>query len=160
MALKRQQDMMATFSMASMTDIIFLLLVFFMVTSTYVFPTALEVNLPEGVEQTPVHPTTRVYIDENEDIYVASGEEEPQLVTAEALPAFLQTLQAQPQDDAKEGETQTAVGTIALYADVTVPYGKVVEVLNMAATNNLKMVLATKAAPASIVPSSGEEKND
>lgn len=38
MALKRQQDMLATFSMASMTDVIFLLLVFFMVTSTFVSP--------------------------------------------------------------------------------------------------------------------------
>ena len=36
MALKRPNDMMAAFSMASMTDVIFLLLVFFMVTSTYV----------------------------------------------------------------------------------------------------------------------------
>ena len=48
MALKRQYDMTALFSMASMTDIIFLLLIFFMVTSTYVFPTALELNLPQS----------------------------------------------------------------------------------------------------------------
>lgn len=41
MALKRQHDMMAAFSMASMTDVIFLLLIFFMVTSTFVFPNAL-----------------------------------------------------------------------------------------------------------------------
>lgn len=40
MSLKRQHDMMAGFSMASMTDVVFLLLVFFMVTSTFVFPTA------------------------------------------------------------------------------------------------------------------------
>ncbi|MDE6173953.1 MAG: biopolymer transporter ExbD, partial [Duncaniella sp.] len=37
MALKRQNTMMAAFSMASMTDVIFLLLIFFMVTSTFVF---------------------------------------------------------------------------------------------------------------------------
>ena len=49
MALKRQNTMMAAFSMASMTDVIFLLLIFFMVTSTFVFPTALEVNVPEAV---------------------------------------------------------------------------------------------------------------
>ena len=35
MALKRPQQMMATFSMASMTDVVFLLLVFFMVTSAF-----------------------------------------------------------------------------------------------------------------------------
>ncbi|MDE7368786.1 MAG: biopolymer transporter ExbD, partial [Muribaculaceae bacterium] len=38
MAFKRQHEMMAGFSMASMTDVILLLLIFFMVTSTFVFP--------------------------------------------------------------------------------------------------------------------------
>ena len=52
MALKRQHDMMAMFPMASMTDVIFLLLIFFMITSTFVFPTALEVNLPQSTVQT------------------------------------------------------------------------------------------------------------
>ena len=63
MALKRQHEISATFSMASMTDVIFLLLVFFMVTSTFVFPTALEVNLPQSSEQTAIKPGTRVYLD-------------------------------------------------------------------------------------------------
>ena len=52
MALKRQQQMLATFSMASMTDVVFLLLVFFMVTSSFVFPTALEIDLPQSGHQT------------------------------------------------------------------------------------------------------------
>ena len=63
MALKRQYDMTSLFSMASMTDVIFLLLIFFMVTSTFVFPTALEITLPQSSEQTPLKPSTRVYID-------------------------------------------------------------------------------------------------
>ena len=54
---------MAEFSMASMTDVIFLLLIFFMVTSTFVFPTGLEVTLPQSTEQSAVNPSTRVYID-------------------------------------------------------------------------------------------------
>ena len=52
--------MMAMFSMASMTDVIFLLLIFFMITSTFVFPTALEVNLPQSSVQTALKPGTRV----------------------------------------------------------------------------------------------------
>ena len=51
---------MAEFSMASMTDVIFLLLIFFMVTSTFVFPTGLEVTLPQSTEQSAVKPSTRV----------------------------------------------------------------------------------------------------
>lgn len=68
MALKRQHDMMAMFSMASMTDVIFLLLIFFMITSTFVFPTALEVNLPQSTVQTALKPGTRVYIDKDEKL--------------------------------------------------------------------------------------------
>ena len=48
------------FSMASMTDVIFLLLIFFLVTSTFVFPSALEVNLPQSSEQTAIKPSTRI----------------------------------------------------------------------------------------------------
>ncbi len=69
MALKRQYDMSSLFSMASMTDVIFLLLIFFMVTSTFVFPTALEINLPQSSEQTALKPSTRVYIDKEQIIY-------------------------------------------------------------------------------------------
>ncbi|MFG6391606.1 MAG: biopolymer transporter ExbD, partial [Candidatus Amulumruptor sp.] len=51
MSLKRQYQVSAAFSMASMTDVIFLLLIFFMVTSTFVLPAAMEVNLPESSEE-------------------------------------------------------------------------------------------------------------
>ena len=131
MALKRQHDMMAMFSMASMTDVIFLLLIFFMITSTFVFPTALEVNLP----QTALKPGTRVYIDKDEKLYASFGDEEPQPVEESALLPFLQLA-------AQNASADEAF--IAIYADEEVPYGKIVEVLDLGARNNLKMVLATR----------------
>ncbi|MDE6368836.1 MAG: biopolymer transporter ExbD [Muribaculaceae bacterium] len=133
MALKRQQDMMAAFSMASMTDVIFLLLVFFMVTSTFVFPTALDINLPESAEQTPAKPITRVFIDAESNFYVSYDNSELMPVERDNLINYLQVIKAQ---DPESG--------IALYADVEVPYGKVVEVLNLGAENSMKMVLATR----------------
>lgn len=142
MSLKRQQDILATFSMASMTDVIFLLLVFFLVTSTFVFPTAVDVNLPEGTEQTAVKATTRVYVDSDSKLYVSYADGEPSEVTPENLLQYLTDIKA-----------QDPATTIALFADVAVPYGKVVEVLNSAAEAKLKMVLATKPAPASARPS-------
>lgn len=131
--------MMAAFSMASMTDVIFLLLIFFMVTSTFVFPTGLEVTLPQSTEQSAVKPGTRVYIDAEKNLFASTGDEQPQPLQIDALVTFLQL--AQQQD---------STGFIALYADETVPYGRIVEVLNAGASNNLKMVLATKpvATPA------------
>ena len=132
---------MATFSMASMTDVIFLLLVFFLVTSTFVFPTAVEVNLPEGVEQTAVKPGTRVYIDQSQSIYVSYSDGEPQQIAEGQLQSYLLTV--------KEQDPLTSV---ALYADESVPYGPVVEVLTSAAEVKLRMVLATKAVPSSARP--------
>lgn len=63
MALKRRNRIEASFSMASMTDVIFLLLIFFMVTSTFVFPNAIKVNLPQSKQQAAVKPLARVTID-------------------------------------------------------------------------------------------------
>ncbi|MDE6334570.1 MAG: biopolymer transporter ExbD [Muribaculaceae bacterium] len=133
MALRKPNEMLAAFSMASMTDVIFLLLVFFMVTSTYVFPTAIEVNLPEGTEQTPEKPSTRIFIDSEGAYFVSVADAEPAPVPKDSLVAVLTTLQG-----------ADSVAGIAVYADVEVQYGKVVEVLNLGAANSLKMVLATR----------------
>lgn len=142
MALKRQYDMTSIFSMASMTDVIFLLLIFFMVTSTFVFPTALEINLPQSSEQTAIKPSTRVYVDKSMAIYASFSDEEPQAMSSlEQLLTFLQVAQQQNPD-----------GVIAIYADEEVTYGRLVEVLDLGARNNLKMVLATKPAPVSARP--------
>lgn len=135
--------MMSLFSMASMTDVIFLLLIFFMVTSTYVFPTALEIDLPQSSTQTALKPSMRVYIDRDMKIYVSTTETDPQPVEIEQLTAFLR-LTAQNESIEE--------GFIAIYADSEVPYGKLVEVLDMGARNGLKMVLATKPAPGSAMP--------
>lgn len=133
MALKRQQDMMAAFSMASMTDVIFLLIVFFMVTSTYIFPTAIEVNLPQGVEQTAEKPTARVFVDSLGAYYMSIDQSELAAVPADSLVPLLTRYAA----------TDSAAA-VAVYADEKVPYGKVVEVLNAGAANSVKMVLATR----------------
>lgn len=135
--------MMSLFSMASMTDVIFLLLIFFMVTSTYVFPTALEIDLPQSSTQTALKPSMRVYIDRDMKIYVSTTETDPQPVEIEQLTAFLR-LTAQNESIEE--------GFIAIYADSEVPYGKLVEVLDMGTRNGLKMVLATKPAPGSAMP--------
>ena len=60
--------------MASMTDVIFLLLIFFMITSTVVSPNAIKVLLPQGKQQTSAKPLTRVVIgcaEKEPEMYVA-----------------------------------------------------------------------------------------
>ncbi len=145
MALKRQYDMTSLFSMASMTDVIFLLLIFFMVTSTFVFPTALELTLPESSEQTALKPSTRVYIDKDRQIYASFDSEEPQPMTLDQLRTFLLLRNAEAVQNGEEN-------FVALYADEEVPYGDLMKVLNLGVTNGLKIVLATKPAPVSAMP--------
>lgn len=124
--------------MASMTDVVFLLLIFFMVTSTYVFPTALEVNLPQSTEQTALKPTIRIYLDAEGGLSTVTGTGDPEPMDLNALPTWLQLAVAAP--TGAEAETPA----VALYADVSVPYGKIVEILNVGAHVNVKIVLATK----------------
>ncbi len=134
MALKRRHKIEATFSMASMTDVIFLLLIFFMITSTIVFPNSIKVDLPQSSQQEPIKPITKVTIDEQLNYYIAFGNEEAQPVSFEQLTEQMSTVNA----------TQEEERFVALYADERVPYGEIVKVLSLANDNNLKMVLATQ----------------
>ncbi len=141
MALKRSFQSLDTFSMSSMTDVIFLLLIFFMVTSTLIFPAAIDVNLPQSSEQTSSKPLTEVYVDSLSQFYIVMdrtdsipGNSTPKAVTHDELVAALTLIQ---QQDSTRG--------IALYADEKVEYGKIVELLDMAARRRMKMVLATRA---------------
>ena len=139
MALNRQQEMLAAFSMASMTDVVFLLLVFFMVTSAFVFPTAIEVELPQSSQQTPVKPSTRVFVDAQGEYYVAAPDADPIAVPADSLVPFFADIA--PAD---------SLGAVAVYADEAVAYGKIVQLLNLGAENSINMVWATKPAPAPV----------
>ena len=119
--------------MSSMTDIIFLLLIFFMITSTMVTPNAIKVLLPQGSQQTSAKPLTRIIIDSNLNYYSAFGNEDEMPINPDEIAAFLIDCEA------KEPEMY-----VALYADESVPYREVVRVLNIANENNFKMVLATR----------------
>lgn len=143
MALKRQFDMSATFSMASMTDVIFLLLIFFMVTSTFVFPNALEVNLPESAAQTTLKPSARIYLDAQGRTATMYGEgADWQMLDSVSYGEQLQTFFTLVRQQETENNPTSFV---ALYADKEVSYGRVVEMLNLGAENNVRIVLATSA---------------
>ena len=89
--LKRRAKISPNFSMASMTDLIFLLLIFFMITSTMVSPNAIKVLLPQGKQQTSAKPLTRVIIDKNLNYYAAFGNDKELSLTLEELTPFLQS---------------------------------------------------------------------
>ena len=131
--LKRRAKISPNFSMASMTDLIFLLLIFFMITSTVVSPNAIKVLLPQGKQQTSAKPLTRVIIDKDLNFYAGFGNEKEQPLQLAELTTLLQACAD------KEPEMY-----VALYADESVHYREIVRILNIANENHFKMVLATR----------------
>jgi biopolymer transport protein ExbD len=127
MAITQRNKISINFSSVGMTDVVFNLLIFFMLTSTLVHPTALKLLLPKGTTQTSAKPQTTVSITPDLKYYV-----EQQQVPIDELEGVLkQKLGANP-------ETY-----IALHADKTVPFENVVRVLDMAQRNNYKLIIAT-----------------
>ena len=70
MAITSRHKSNKNFNMAGMTDIVFLLLIFFMITSTLIVPAAGDVDLPESNNQTQANPVLVVSIDRENTIYV------------------------------------------------------------------------------------------
>lgn len=133
MALKKRNKVNASFSMSSMTDLVFLLLIFFMITSTVVTPSAIKILLPQSNNQTVAKPITRVIIDENLNYYVATGREKERAVDFSEIEPYLQSIVLDEPDM-----------YIALHADESVPHREIVRVLNIANENKFKLVIATR----------------
>ncbi len=133
MALKQRFNLEANFSMASMTDVIFLLLIFFMITSTIVVPNSIKVLLPKSQQQAQAKPITRVTIDKELNYYVANANERERVIDFDELIPFLQMAYTNDPDI-----------FVALYADEDVPYREIVRILDIANQNKFKMVLMTR----------------
>ena len=120
--------------MSSMTDIVFLLLIFFLVTSTLVNPNALKLLLPKSSNQVAAKPTMSVsikhYRNNNTFSYHINGIEKP--VQYRDLEEAIQAELAGSDDP-----------TFSIYADRTVPIEKVVDLMNIAKRNKYKVILAT-----------------
>jgi biopolymer transport protein ExbD len=127
MAISNRNKISVNFSSVGMTDVVFNLLIFFMLTSTLVHPTAVKLLLPKGSTQTSAKPQTTVSITSDQKYFLE--QKAVNLVDLEKL--LKQKLGANP-------ETY-----IALHADKTVPFEAVVAVLNIAQANNYKLIIAT-----------------
>ena len=133
MALKRSTRVDANISMSSMTDIVFLLLIFFLVTSTLINPNALKLLLPKSTGQVSAKPTVTVSVKDQGDetyTYHINGNQEP--VPFEQVEDQLVLLLQTDEDP-----------TFSIYADQSVPIGEIVQVMNIAKRNHYKVILAT-----------------
>jgi len=126
MAIRSQNKISTEFSMASMADLVFLLLIFFMLTSTLVSPNAIKLLLPSGSSKTLAKQTTTVYINSSNQFLV---NEKP------ATEPDLQMLLTQSLIGQNEG-------VVVLRADRNVPVRYVVTVIEV--VNQMNKLMKTK----------------
>lgn len=123
---KNKNKVSTEFNMSSMTDIVFLLLIFFMLTSTMVTTNALDLVLPKGKGKTDSNKSISVSIDKDLVFYIDKDKiDELQLETQ------LLAIMANAENKA-----------IVLRAEKSVPHEKVVYVMDIAYRNGIKMVVA------------------
>ncbi|UAM96814.1 biopolymer transporter ExbD [Polaribacter litorisediminis] len=128
MNLRGRNKVDPTFNMSSMTDIVFLLLIFFMLTSTLVTVSAIDVLLPKAGGKTENSKSVAVTITSKSIFYI-----DKTAVNSASL----------------ESEILKSVGTdkkktIIIRGDKDVPYKNVMKVIDIANKNKLKMILAVK----------------
>lgn len=133
MPIRTRNKLNVNFNMASMSDLVFLLLIFFMITSTLIAPNAIKLLLPSSNSKTMAKQTVTVYINESQNYFI----EELQ-VSEEIIELQL--------DQKLVGQTE---GTVVLRADKTVPVQNVVTVIdavneiNRKTGSKHKVILAT-----------------
>ena len=120
---------------SSMSDLVFLLLIFFMITSTLISPNAVKLLLPESNSKTMARETVTVYIDENHNFFVDNDVP----IAVDELESFIRTSIGNEVEDA----------CVTLRADKNVPVQDVVQVIDAVNSINAstgakhKVILAT-----------------
>ncbi|MBN2480899.1 MAG: biopolymer transporter ExbD [Bacteroidales bacterium] len=127
MAIKSRNKIEVGYSIAGMTDIVFLLLIFFVLTSTLIAPNALKVQLPQSNSQVAAKPLTTVSITRDIQFYVEKTQVDPS-----QLETMLISRLRYREDP-----------TLAIHIDRNVPVEHLVFVLNIANRNNFKVIMAT-----------------
>ncbi len=127
MDLKSKQKVDASFSMSSMTDVIFLLLIFFMLTSSFITPSGLPVNLPTSKSSTISLQKVTVSITSDLKYYVND-----------------RPVNKRDIENALRRELNGQEGNVSLHIDKSVPSENLVEIAGIAASLKAKVSIATK----------------
>lgn len=129
MNIRGRNKVNPNFNMSSMTDIVFLLLIFFMLTSTLVTVSAIDVLLPKAGGKTENKMSVAVSITNKSLFYVDKTKVSEANLEMEILKNV--------------GENKAK--TVVIRGDKDVPYKKVMKIIDIANRNKLKMILAVKS---------------
>lgn len=127
MDIKSKHKVDANFSMSSMTDIVFLLLIFFMLTSSFITPSGLPVNLPSAAAGNIVSQNNSVTITAELKYYLNDNE-----ISINNLERELAKVATEPN------------GSVAIHVDETVDTKHLVKVAGIAMKLKQKLTIVTK----------------
>lgn len=127
MNLRSRSKVSADFNMSSMTDLVFLLLIFFILTSTLVTSSALDIILPKSKAQTV----------KKKDIALTVNKDLEFDVNGTIVPYNQVEAQLLAATKGEEG------AVVILRADADVPTGETVRLLDIGYRNRMKMIIAT-----------------
>lgn len=130
MALKRGNKANAEFNMSSLTDIIFLLLIFFMLTSNFV--QIKPFDLPESDSQTVAPTNITVQLEKNSSEITLNNITISERMLARAL------------GDAKAQVKEEGQATVTIVAEVGVPFRRVQKVIEVANQLKMRAIIATQ----------------
>ena len=129
MAIKKRNKVSAEFSMSSLTDIIFLLLIFFMLTATFI--QIQNVELPESDSKTVASTALSVTINKAGEFFI-NGVQTPLRQVDQAI---------RDQVNAAEDKNQV---TITIVAETGVPFENVSRIMQIASNLRLRAIIATQ----------------
>ncbi|MDD3281298.1 MAG: biopolymer transporter ExbD [Bacteroidales bacterium] len=119
MAIRIQNKRGIEFNLSTQADLVFLLLIFFMITSTFVSPNAIKLLLPESSSKTMAKQNFEVYIDENLEYAIKEGKD-LMAVEEDLLQSAVQERLVKHPDDA----------SVVVRADKSVPVQNIVYIID------------------------------
>jgi biopolymer transport protein ExbD len=128
MNIRGRNKVTPEFNMSSMTDIVFLLLIFFMLASTLVTTNAIDILLPKASGKTENKKSVAISIKKDLTYFI----DQKQVKTNQLEANLIKILQ------------QEKTPTIVLRAEKSVPVENVVKVMDIANRNKFKVILAVK----------------
>ena len=131
MNLKSQNKINIQGGMSSMTDLVFLLLIFFIVLSTLANTDAIKVDLPSTKNSNPsnVRPNITISIDANEQFYINK------------VPVAREELESGLLSKIKSNDSEQS---IVIAVDQTVPSQLTIETLSIVKEHGWKVVISTQ----------------
>ncbi|RYY86478.1 MAG: biopolymer transporter ExbD [Chitinophagaceae bacterium] len=115
-----------------LNDILFILLLFFLIAATLANPNVTKVSLPRGTKDTKAKQNLNVSIDKDQNLFVGTQRVDPALIDS--------ILKQKIEEQRKSVDTPT----IVIHADTVSYSGRMIHIMQVISRNKAKSVIAVR----------------